>query len=149
MAQDVTNSLPGNKNVTHADPERIELRKKLRNFYHAAHAAVDGGAVCPVKDVFVPSLDKWSLLCMYNLAYHETLRFSKLKKYVPGVSSRMLSVTLKKLEMQEIVARRVFPEVPPRVEYSLTPFGKAYSKRMLDLNLWVWEARQKSNPELV
>jgi len=51
---------------------------------------------CPVKGVFAPAVDKWSLFCLYNLAYNKVLRFNKLKNYIPGISARMLSVTLKK-----------------------------------------------------
>jgi len=94
---------------------------------------------CPIKDVLAPTVDKWSLFCIYNLGYRDVIRFNELKKKIPGISSRMLSVTLKKLENADIVKRKVFPEVPPRVEYKMTPFGKKYAEKLLDLNLWLFE----------
>lgn len=81
-------------------------------------------------------MDKWSLFVIYNLAYFETLRFGELKSNIRGISSRMLSVTLKKLEKHNIVSRRVYAQVPPKVEYDLTLFGQALAEKSIDLNQW-------------
>ncbi len=67
--------------------------------------------------------DKWSLLVVGTL-HHGTLRFGELLGHIPGLSQRMLTRTLRGLERDGIVARTVYAEVPPRVEYELTGLGR-------------------------
>lgn len=67
--------------------------------------------------------DKWSILVIYHL-HRKTLRHTQLKRVLTGVSARMLTVTLRKLEENGIVERKVYPIVPPKVEYSLTALGE-------------------------
>lgn len=122
--------------VTITDNQRLELKNKIKVFYKSTLHMRDTG-LCPVKSVLTPSLDKWSISCLYNLAFNEVLRFNALKKYTPGISSRMLSVTLKKLEESKLVTRKLYPEVPPKVEYRLTDFGYGFCERILALNNWV------------
>lgn len=82
-------------------------------------------------------MDKWSLFVIYNLAYYEVLRFGELKTNIRSISARMLSVTLKKLESHHIVSRKVYAEVPPRVEYRLTDFGTELAGKTVELNEWL------------
>jgi DNA-binding HxlR family transcriptional regulator len=77
---------------------------------------------CPARDILGRVGDKWSLYVISKLGQH-TLRFTDLKRSVDGISQRMLTVTLRGLERDGIVARTVYPVVPPRVEYALTPMG--------------------------
>ncbi len=86
----------------------------------------EGIAACPMHELITRLGDKWSMLVLIALA-HSTgncLRFSDLMRLVHGVSQRMLTTTLRHLERDGIVTRQVYPEVPPRVEYTLTPLGK-------------------------
>ena len=78
---------------------------------------------CPVRNVLARICDKWSLLVIYMLNAHkeEPLRFNTLRKLIPDISQKMLTSTLKTLEADGYVNRKVYAEVPPRVEYSLTP----------------------------
>jgi DNA-binding HxlR family transcriptional regulator len=122
--------------VTNADSKGFEFRKKIEDFYSVSKSC-RGKGYCPVHDILAPSVDKWSLFIIYNLAYSGELRFNTLKKYIDGISSRMLSVNLKKLEKAGILSRKVFAEVPPRVEYKLTEFGMSYAEKLIDLNLWL------------
>ena len=69
------------------------------------------------------------------------LRFGELKSNIRGVSARMLSVTLKKLEHHQIVERKAFAEIPPRVEYKLTDFGKDLAGKTVELNQWLLDKR--------
>lgn len=69
--------------------------------------------------------DKWSLLVLYTLQHKEPLRFKQLGRELPDISQKMLSQTLRTLEEDGFVHRKVYAEVPPRVEYGLTP--RAYS----------------------
>lgn len=74
-------------------------------------------------EVLNPLLQKWSIELCFLLRMKQPRRFNELKDLLPGIGSRTLSQRLKELESQGIVARVVFPEVPVRVEYSLTPKG--------------------------
>jgi len=112
------------------------LKNKVEKFFKQATANKKRSGVCIVKDALSMVTDKWSLFVMYNLGYYEVLRFSDLKKNIRGISSRMLTVTLKKLESKNIVKRKVHAEVPPRVEYKLTKFGKQLTEKTLDINSW-------------
>jgi DNA-binding HxlR family transcriptional regulator len=81
--------------------------------------------VCPIHDLISRLGDKWSVLILIALAKTDghRLRFSELMRAVPGISQRMLSTTLRHLERDGILSRHVHPEVPPRVEYTLTELG--------------------------
>ena len=122
--------------VTKTDNQDLILKNKIELFFKNSMANKKNKGVCEVKDIMSVVTDKWSLFVIYNLGYYQTLRFNELKKNIKGVSSRMLSVTLKKLENHEVVTRKVFAEVPPRVEYTLTPFGKELANKAVDLNAW-------------
>lgn len=124
-----------NKVVTYSIKHRDLLRKKIRNFFGTKTKEYKND--CVIRDVFAPTVDKWSMFCLYYLAYNETMRFNKLKNIIPDISSRMLSVTLKRMEKNGIVERKVYAEVPPRVEYKLTTFGLGFADKLLDLNIWV------------
>lgn len=75
---------------------------------------------CPIHKILARICDKWSLLVLYVLSREPLLRFNALQKRIPDISQKMLTVTLRTLEEDGYVKRKVFAEVPPRVEYSLT-----------------------------
>lgn len=77
---------------------------------------------CPIRNVLARICDKWSLLVIYTLNTHreQPLRFGALRRLIPDVSQKMLTSTLRTLEADGLVARQVYAEVPPRVEYRLT-----------------------------
>ena len=78
---------------------------------------------CPIRNILSKLCDKWSLLVIYTLnkAATPTIRFKELQRDIPDISQKMLTVTLRTLEDDGYVTRTVYPEVPPRVEYALTP----------------------------
>ena len=82
---------------------------------------------CPIRNILARLCDKWSLLVIYTLnkADKDTVRFKELQREIPDISQKMPTVTLRTLEDDGYVTRTVYPEVPPRVEYALTP--RAYS----------------------
>lgn len=82
--------------------------------------ADDGRAI---RDVLDRVGDKWSLLVIVTLT-DGILRFSELQRHIPGISQRMLTLTLRQLERDGLVERTVYAEVPPRVEYELTETGR-------------------------
>lgn len=83
--------------------------------------------------------DKWSLLVIGALNNRTTrrARFSELKRAVPGVSQRMLTATLRGLERDGLLTREVHAEVPPRVEYELTPLGRSLMQPVRGLVTWL------------
>lgn len=92
--------------------------------------------ICPVRNVIARFGNKWALLVILILSENKVLRFSKLKKMIPDVSSRMLSSTLRTLEANGLVSRKVYPEVPPKVEYSLTETGLSLVPFIVQLTEW-------------
>ena len=78
---------------------------------------------CPIRDVLSRLGDKWSMLVLITLNANGTMRFSDIHKTIEDVSQRMLTVTLRTLESDGLVERKVYAEVPPRVEYCLTDTG--------------------------
>jgi DNA-binding HxlR family transcriptional regulator len=78
---------------------------------------------CRAREMLVRVADKWSMYVIHVLAHEGPLRFSDLRRRVDGVSQRMLTVTLRGLERDGLVSRTMYPEMPPRVEYALTPLG--------------------------
>lgn len=84
--------------------------------------------------------DKWSLWILHDLAEHDApIRFSKLHRKVEGISQKILTQCLRRLEHDGLVLRTLYPEVPPRVEYELTPLGRDLLKQIMPLWRWVAE----------
>lgn len=91
---------------------------------------------CPIRNVLSRVGDKWSLLVLYSLQLKEPVRFKELQRMIPDISQKSLTQTLRTLEEDGFVRRKVYPEVPPRVEYSLT--GRANSFLPLVGNMIAW-----------
>ncbi|WP_110112680.1 helix-turn-helix domain-containing protein [Bacillus sp. CGMCC 1.16541] len=81
------------------------------------------GYSCPVEATLDIIGGKWKSVILYHLT-DQTLRFNELKRLVPGITQRMLTLQLRELERDGIVHREVYKEVPPKVEYCLTEFGQ-------------------------
>ena len=96
---------------------------------------------CEVRQILDRVADKWSLLVI-ALLDDRTLRFSELQRQIDGISQRMLTVTLRQLERDGLVHRTVYPVVPPRVEYALTPLGASLHETIQALVHWT-EANQE------
>ena len=97
-----------------------------------AAIAADG---CLVRGVLDRVGDKWSVNVIHLLG-SGTLRFSDLRRGIDGISQRMLTVTLRGLERDGLVTRTVYPVVPPRVDYALTPLGETLLATICDLVRW-------------
>ena len=93
---------------------------------------------CPIRNVVSRFGDKWSMLVLYQLHVSETgiLLFNEMRRLMTDCSQKMLSQTLKNLEQSHLVHREVYPEVPPRVEYSLTDTGRSLMPVLTDLIAW-------------
>src|SRR5687767_14774044 len=79
--------------------------------------------------------DKWSVLVVHSLA-DGSRRFNELRREIPSVSQRMLTLTLRNLERDGLVSRAVTPSIPPRVDYALTELGKSLQKPICGLASW-------------
>ena len=119
--------------VTIADNQLIELQKKLEVFFQGKE---EHHEFCPVRDIMDRFGDKWSLLAILNLGYSGKIRFNELKGKIDGISQRMLTVTLRSLERDGLITRKIYAEVPPRVEYELTSLGQSLLQKIWELAQW-------------
>lgn len=90
---------------------------------------------CRAREVLQRVGDKWSMLVI-DLLGQDTKRFSELHRSIDGVTSRMLTVTLRGLERDGIVSRTIHPVIPPRVDYELTPMGRTLLDTVGQLVSW-------------
>jgi len=91
------------------------------------------GEICPIAKTLDVIGTKWTFLIIRNLLIEGTMRFSELLKSMDGISPKTLSLRLKELEDHGILERKVFPEVPPRVEYTITEKGKRLESIFIEL----------------
>lgn len=99
---------------------------------------------CPVETTLTLIGDKWKVLILRDLM-PGTKRFGELRKSVGDVSQKVLAAQLRDMEKSGLVHREVYAEVPPRVEYSLTPLGRSL-KPVLD-SMWAWGEGYKASLE--
>ncbi|PTU30470.1 winged helix-turn-helix transcriptional regulator [Stenotrophobium rhamnosiphilum] len=92
-----------------------------------------------VRELLTKVGDKWSIFILLTLEMFPDCRarFSAVEKCIPGISQKMLTVTLRNLERDGMVSREIFPEVPPRVEYQLTKLGETLLEPLQALLDWV------------
>jgi len=93
-------------------------------------------ANCHAREMLARVGDKWSVYVIHVLGDAGTLRFNELRNRVDGISQRMLTVTLRGMERDGLVTRKVYPEVPPRVEYALTRLGRTLRQLVRGLVDW-------------
>lgn len=94
---------------------------------------------CPIRNVLARIGDKWSLLVLYNLQHKEPMRFKELQRQIPDISQKSLTQTLRTLKEDGFISREVFPEIPPRVEYSLTPRALSFLPLVENIINWAKE----------
>ena len=92
-------------------------------------------ARCPARDVLGHVADKWTVLVLVILI-EGTARFNELRRRIDGITQKMLTRTLRDLEENGFVSRRIYAEVPPRVEYTLTPLGHSLVKVLDTVRDW-------------
>ena len=90
---------------------------------------------CPITKTAQVLGGKWSLPIIFSLI-KETKRFKELERQIEGINTRMLVKELKQLENNGIVVRKVYPEIPPKVEYSLTEKGRALKNVLIEMRNW-------------
>lgn len=92
--------------------------------------------MCPIRDILERLSSKWGMLVLVTLNANGTMRFSDIHRSIGDISQRMLTVTLRTLETDGLVSRKVYPEVPPKVEYCLTERGLSLIPFMESLVGW-------------
>jgi len=91
---------------------------------------------CPAQDIFTMIGGKWKLSILQILIFHGTHRFAALRRAIPGITQTMLTSQLRALEADGLVSRKVYAEVPPRVEYSATPRALALREVFNSIHDW-------------
>lgn len=91
---------------------------------------------CPIRHILDRFGDKWSILILCTLHERTVVRFGELGRAIPDISQKMLTSTLRRLETDGYIARRVYPEVPPRVEYRMTELGETLIPHIAALIEW-------------
>ncbi|THK39693.1 transcriptional regulator [Ensifer sp. MPMI2T] len=91
---------------------------------------------CPVESALSFIDGKWKGVILYHLMVEGTLRFNELRRRLPSVTQRMLTKQLRELEEAGLLSRTVFPVVPPRVDYALTPRGESLRPVIMALKAW-------------
>lgn len=84
---------------------------------------------------------KYKMVILYCLMEYEPVRFNQLQRYIGRVSDKTLSQNLKELEADQLIHRTVYPQIPPKVEYTLTPRGKSLMEVLDQLCVWGTENR--------
>lgn len=123
--EDGTSTSPGHTAGTARPPTRVELTQ-----------------TCEIRDLLDRLADKWSLLVV-ELLGDGTQRFTELRRQIEGISQRMLTLTLRRLERDGLVHRTVHPVVPPRVDYDLTPLGATLLDAVAPLVAWTRQHRDQ------
>lgn len=92
--------------------------------------------ICPIRNVVARFGDKWSLLVLLVINNEGVVRFNELGRIIPDISTRVLSSTLRTLEADGLIDRKVYAQVPPKVEYSLTDTGRSLIPLICQLTEW-------------
>lgn len=98
---------------------------------------------CPIRNVLSRIGDKWSILILYTLNKKDVTRFKELQRSIPDISQKMLTSTLKTLESDGLITRKAYPEVPPRVEYSISKRGDTLIPIIEELIIWASQNMKK------
>ena len=94
-----------------------------------------------VREIIGRVADKWTMLVLEALEEHGQVRFTRLGEIIGGVSQKMLTKTLRRMEADGLVSRTVFPVIPPRVEYQLTGLGHSLGQAFC--GVWIWAEQNR------
>lgn len=100
------------------------------------HPTFHCAAGCTVEATLTLIGGKWKGVILYRLLTEQVLRFNELRRLLPNITQRMLTHQLRELEGDGLIARKVYPEVPPKVEYRLTDYGQTLAPVIHALKAW-------------
>lgn len=106
---------------------------------------VDPAVEALVQDIIGKVADRWTMLVLEALEEHGTLRFTQLGRIVCGISQKMLTQTVRRMEEDGLVKRTVHPVIPPHVDYTLTPLGRSLSEAFC--GVWIWAEKHRAEIE--
>ncbi|MBB5148452.1 MULTISPECIES: winged helix-turn-helix transcriptional regulator [Ureibacillus] len=108
--------------------------------------------LCRVEDALGILVGKWKPIILLHLLKNGTQRFSDLKRSIPGITQKMLTNQLRELENEDIIQRVVYPQVPPKVEYSITEYGRSLEPILHAMHEWgtnhIQHKKQKMNESM-
>jgi DNA-binding HxlR family transcriptional regulator len=135
--------------MTRFGPPTKEQIAKTKALY-ANHPLPDDIEVDPRVEALVTDLigcvaDKWTMIILEVLVEHGELRFTRLGKLVGGISQKMLTQTVRRMERDGLLTRKVYPVVPPKVEYKITDLGLTLSAAFC--GVWMWATENLQNIE--
>lgn len=113
----------------------LPLQENLKKFTHIEE--------CPIRNIISRFSGKWTMLVLCVLSENQSTRFNAIGKAIPDISPKVLSDTLKNLESDGLISRKVYAEIPPRVEYSLTPLGESLIPLIGNLVSWTIDNYEK------
>jgi DNA-binding HxlR family transcriptional regulator len=127
--QEGTRAELSNRDETNTDNQLIMVKNKVENFSYSPN--------CPARLILDRFGDKWSMLVIMLLGVsNEPLRFNEIAHNISDISQKMLTATLRTLEADGLVSRKQYSEIPPRVEYKLTPLAKTLVPHIVNLTAW-------------
>jgi DNA-binding HxlR family transcriptional regulator len=127
--------------VKQTTPDAVTEAKRHGSYPETIDPAVEA----LVTDVIAQVADKWTMLVLEALEERGTLRFTEIAREVGGISQKMLTKTVRQMERDGLVSRKVYPVVPPRVDYSLTELGRSLSEAFC--GVWIWAAANYAGVE--
>ncbi len=107
----------------------------------------EDAAGCPIRSVLSVIAAKWPMLVIFTLSNGRPKFFGELSRAIPDISPKMLSQALKTLGEEGLVTRTVIPEIPPRTQYQLTPYGRTLLQAMNPLITWALAHMQNKNQQ--
>jgi DNA-binding HxlR family transcriptional regulator len=96
-----------------------------------------------VREIIGRVADKWTMIALEVLHEHGRQRFTRLGELMEGISQKMLTKTIRQMEADGLVTRTVFPVIPPRVEYELTPLGESLGEAFC--GVWLWAEKHRKH----
>ena len=132
------NNLPSTKQGRAKQHPAEDLAKRLQAWSNADYNPLE----CPVRGILDRLGDKWTTLIVVVLSQRPH-RFSEIRRAIPDISKRMLTQTLRDLERDGMIARRVFPTRPPSVEYRLTTLGESLLVPLVGLIAWAESSQSR------
>ena len=116
-----------------ANIELVLNRNSLKRHIHEQKSSMEK---CDVANIWEVLGRRWSLLILRNLSTKDVIRFNELKRLLSGISSTVLADRLLELEREGLVSKKIYPEIPPKVEYSLTIQAKELEVILKELGRW-------------
>ncbi len=121
-------------------PNKVVALKKPKSptGFHPTECAKEGKLehAVIIENVLKVIGGKWKVLIVFHLSQNEVVRFGELKRKIPGVTQRILTNQLREMEADDLVVRKVYPEVPPKVEYSLSDVGRELKAVYIEMKKW-------------